>query len=320
MTSEGLVLGVDVGNSKTHAAVVDRAGVVVGAAAGPGWVSADLTAATAVDHVLGLAERACGRRTGFDAAAIAMANLDLPAQEQDMADRCAAVAPAAALSVVNDTFALLRAGSPTGEGIAVVAGAGINCVGVHGDRVARFHALGRVSGDWGGGYDVGAEGLALACRAEDGRGAATMLERLVPRHFGLDRPLQVSEAVLAGTIRRDRVLELCPVVFDAATDGDPVARSIVERQGSEVVAFVTTAVRRLAWESGPVPVVLGGGLLQSRNPVLLDAIRSSLDDRLEVTVSDEPPVVGSVLMALDLLGVRAPTVPELAARLRPLLV
>ncbi|MDF1605786.1 BadF/BadG/BcrA/BcrD ATPase family protein [Nocardioides sp. YIM 152315] len=312
----GLVLGVDVGNSKTHVAVADNAGVVVGAAAGTGWMSGDLTVDTAVDHVLGLVERACGRRTGFDAAAIAMAGLDLPEQEREMADRFAAVAPTGRSSVVNDTFALLRAGSPTGEGIAVVAGAGINCVGVRGERVARFHSLGRLSGDWGGGYDVGAEALALACRAEDGRGDATALERLVPRHFGLDRPLQVSEAVLAGTIRQDQVLDLCPLVFTAATDGDAVARSLVERQAEEVVAFVTTSVRRLGWESGPVPVVLGGGLLQSRNPVLLDAICTSLDDRLEVTVSDEPPVVGSLLMALDLLGVRPAERSGLATGLR----
>ncbi|MFC7492667.1 MULTISPECIES: N-acetylglucosamine kinase [unclassified Nocardioides] len=315
----GEVLGVDVGNSKTHVAVVDRAGVVVGAAAGTGWVSGDLTFDTAADHVLDLVELACGRRTGFDAAAIAMAGLDLPEQERDMADRFAAVAVAPEMSVVNDTFALLRAGSPTGEGIAVVSGAGINCVGAHGDRVARFHSLGRLSGDWGGGFDVGAEGLAVACRAEDGRGAATVLERLVPRHFGLDRPLQVSEAVLAGTLRQDRLLELSPVVFSAATDGDAAARSIVERQAAEVVAFATTAVRRLAWDSGPVPVVLGGGLLQSRNPVLLDAITAALDDRFEVIVSTEPPVVGSVLMAFDLLGSSAPSVADLGARLLPLL-
>lgn len=317
MTAHALVLGVDVGNSKAHVAVVDTGGDVVGAAAGTGWSSGDLTAHTAVDHVLGLAERACGRRAGFAAAAIAMAGLDLPHQERDMVDRFAAAAPAPAVTVVNDTFALLRVGAPSGDGVAVVAGAGINCVGVLGDRVVRFHSLGRLSGDWGGGYDVGAEALALACRAEDGRGAATALERLVPRHFGLDRPLQVSEAVLAGRLRRDRLLELCPAVFAAAGEGDAAARSVVERLGAEVAVFARTAVRRLSWDSGPVPVVLGGGLLRSRDPVLLGAITAALDDRLEVIVSDDPPVVGSVLMALDLLGVPPPA--RLTARLRPLL-
>lgn len=96
-----------------------------------------------------------------------------------------------------------------------------------------------------------------------------------------------------------------------------MARSVVERLGAEVAVFASTAVRRLSWDSGPVPVVLGGGLLQSRDPVLLDAVTGALDDRVEVIVSDEPPVVGSVLMALDLLGVPPPA--GLTARLRPLL-
>ncbi len=298
------VLAADLGNSKTHVVVTDHDGVVLGAAAGPGWVSGGLTGETAVPHVMALAEAAGGARDGFAVAALAMAGLDLPAQEAAMAERAAGVAER--VTVVNDTFALLRAGSRSGEGVAVVAGAGINCVGVRGDRVARFHSLGRLSGDWGGGYDVGAEALALACRAEDGRGAPTVLEQLVPQHFGLDRPLQVSEAVLDGRVRQDRLLELCPAVFEAATAGDAVARGLVERLAGEVAALANVAVRRLAWGSDPVPLVLGGGLLQARHPDLLAAVDAGLDHDAHVTVCDDPPVVGSVLMALDLLGVPAP--------------
>ena len=54
--------------------------------------------------------------------------------------------------VDNDTFAVLRAGTERGWGVAVVCGAGINCVGVSPDgRHARFPALGTITGDWGGG-------------------------------------------------------------------------------------------------------------------------------------------------------------------------
>ena len=307
-----LVLGVDVGNSKTHVAVTDETGRVVGAASGTGWISGDLTADTAVDHVLTLAERACGRRA-FAAAAVAMAGLDLPSQEEAMAERFAAAGVAPLRTVLNDTFALLRAGSPTGDGVAVVAGAGINCVGVRGPRVVRFHSMGRLSGDWGGGYDVGGEALAVACRAEDGRGPDTLLRARVPEHFGLTRPLEVTEAVMTGQLREDRLLELSPVVFRAATDGDAAAAAIVHRLADEVVLLAATARRRLD-AAPPVPVVLGGGLLQSRHPLLLSRITESLDD---VLVCDVPPVVGSVQLGLDLLGVPAPA--GLAAELRPLL-
>jgi hypothetical protein len=52
-----------------------------------------------------------------------------------------------------------------------VCGAGINCVGTRADgRVWRFQSLGRISGDWGGGNQLGYDMLWLAVRAEDGRG------------------------------------------------------------------------------------------------------------------------------------------------------
>jgi N-acetylglucosamine kinase-like BadF-type ATPase len=309
-----LALGVDVGNSKTHVAVAAAEGAVVGAASGAGWISGDLTADTVVDHVLALTERACGRRTGFAAAAVAMAGLDLPSQEEAMSERFASVGVAERQTVLNDTFALLRAGSPTRDGVAVVAGAGVNCVGVRGSRVVRFHSMGRLSGDWGGGYDVGGEALAVACRAEDGRGPDTVLRTRVPEHFGLTRPLEVTEAVMMGRLREDRLLELSPVVLRAAADGDALAVAIVHRLADEVVVLAATALRRLG-APPPVPVVLGGGLLQSRDPLLLARITAALE---EVLVCEVPPVVGSVQLALDLLDVPAPG--GLAAQLGPMLV
>lgn len=313
-----LLIGVDVGNSKTHVAVTDEAGRVVGAAAGAGWVSGDLTAATVVDHVLGLAERACGQRTGFTAAAFAMAGLDLATQERDMAARVGAAAVAERVTVVNDTFALLRAGSAR-DGVAVVAGAGTNCVGVRGERVVRFHSAGRLSGDWGGGYDVGGEALAVACRAEDGRGGATLLATRVPAHFGLSRPLEVTEAVMTGRLREHRLVELAPVVFATAAEGDAAAAAIVRRLAAEVALLVLATLRRLDWSQGPAPVVLGGGLLQARDPLLLATLDDALGEarpRLDLRVCDVPPVVGAVLMAFDLTRSAPPEVAVLAAGLR----
>ena len=89
--------------------------------------------------------------------------------------------------VGNDTFAVLRAGTERGWGVAVTCGAGINCVGVAPDgRHARFPALGAITGDWGGGYDLGLAAVSAAARSEDGRGPRTSLEHAVPAHFGLD--------------------------------------------------------------------------------------------------------------------------------------
>src|SRR5213593_5033727 len=81
----------------------------------------------------------------------------------------------------NDTFAILRAGTDRTWGVGVVCGYGTNCSAVAPDgRTFRFPAIGDISGDWGGGSDIGRLALWYAVRAEDGRGDETELVHLVP--------------------------------------------------------------------------------------------------------------------------------------------
>jgi N-acetylglucosamine kinase-like BadF-type ATPase len=219
------------------------------------------------------------------------------------------------VTVGNDTFAVLRAGTERGWGVAVVCGAGINCVGVAPDgRHARFPALGPTTGDWGGGYDVGLAATSAAARSEDGRGPRTSLERLVPAHFGLDAPSALAEAIHRGTISMRRLAELPPVVFAAAAD-DAVAAEIVDRLASEVVALARVAIERLDLAEEPVEVLLGGGLLQGGDGRLIGAIAAGLGavgPSIAVNRASSPPIVGATLLALDALG----TSPEAQSRAR----
>jgi len=112
----------------------------------------------------------------------------------------------------------------------VICGQGVNAAGIAPDgQTARLDALGEISGDWGGGTDVGWAGLAAAVRARDGRGPRTALEQDVPAHWGLKTPAAVTEAFYTGRIRYRQIGQLSPVVFGAAGAGDAEARKIVDR-------------------------------------------------------------------------------------------
>ena len=118
--------------------------------------------------------------------------------------------------------------------MALVCGAGMNCVGVGPDGThVRYPALGAITGDWGGGFDVGLAGLSAAARSADGRGPKTALETAVPGHFGLGTPMQVAEAIHLDGLDRQRIGELAPLVLGAAREDD-VAGGIAERLVSEV--------------------------------------------------------------------------------------
>ena len=249
-----------------------------------------------------------------------LANADLPEEEAELSAAVQAQAWSPTATVVNDTFAILRSGLTDTDqphwGVAVVCGAGINCVGVAPDgRVTRFLALGTIAGDWGGGYFLGLEVLWHAARAEDGRGPDTVLSGYVTSHFGVERVEQVTIGLHQGKIPHDDLISLAPVLLRAADEGDPVARSLVDRQADEIAVMAITAMRRLDLTGLATPVILGGGVITARNPLLMAGITRQLAEaapRAQVRVIEVPPVVGAALLGLD--HVNAP--PDAESRLR----
>jgi N-acetylglucosamine kinase-like BadF-type ATPase len=302
------VLAIDGGNSKTDVALVAADGRVLGSARGPGFrpsVTGLTRAVESVADTVGLAFKAAGRpmQGGADHVAAYTANVDLPAEEAELHRIIAARGWGTTVAVGNDTLALLRAGAAEGWGVAVVCGSGINCVGVDAaGHVAGFAAIGRTTGDWGGGHFLGEEMLWHAVRGEEGRGPATAMTPAVALHFGLDRAIDVGLAVHTGQIPEARLGELTPSLFEVAAAGDAVARSLVDRLAEEVFVMSQVIMRRLDLLATPTEVVLGGGVLAARHQVLMDAI----DERFRVgaphtvlTVVSAPPVLGAALLGLD---------------------
>ena len=302
------VLAVDGGNSKTDLVLVREDGELEGLARGPASSPHGVGVEGTVGILATLLEEVLGEPPSdvvADVAELLMAGVDFPAEEAELREAVEKRGWAGRVIVGNDTFAVLRAGTERGWGVAVVCGAGINCVGVAPDgRHARFPALGPTTGDWGGGYDVGLAATSAAARSEDGRGPRTSLERVVPAHFGLDTPSALAEAIHRGTIPMRRLAELPPVVFAAAAD-DAVAAEIVDRLASEVVALARVAIERLDLAEEPVEVLLGGGLLQGGDGRLIGAIAAGLGavgPSIAVNRASSPPIVGATLLALDALG------------------
>ena len=309
------VLAVDGGNSKTDVALVTADGRVLGSARGGGFVPQRVGAEAAVAG-LGPLVAAAAAEAGLDLrpgrgplvthVSACLAGADMPVEEQQLQRAVAAHGWARTVSVANDTFALLRSGTDAPRGVAVVCGAGINCVGLLPDgRTARFPALGAITGDWGGGGGLATSVMFAATRAEDGRGPHTALASATARHFGLPSADAVAQAVHLGSLPGTRLHELVPVLFAVAGQGDPVALELVERQADEIVRMALVALRRLELLDAPADVVLGGGVLASRQPLLLDGVRARLAAEAPLAVPrvvDTPPVVGAALLGLDYLA------------------
>jgi N-acetylglucosamine kinase-like BadF-type ATPase len=303
--SEPVVIAVDGGASKTHLALIGSDGELLELIRGAESSPQNLGLERALAVLDGLFARAGGTKGVAAIAQLNMSGVDFPSEEQELREAIEARRWAERTVVDNDTFAVLRAGTERGWGVAVVCGSGINCVGVSADgRHARFPALGQITGDWGGGTDVGYAALFAAARGHDGRGPHTSLERAVPAHFGLETPDELAEAIHRGRIPARRLVELPPVVF-AEAERDPVAAAILERLASEIVAMARVALERLELANEPVEVLLGGGLIQSGDGRLGAAVEHELHrlaPKVSVSATSSPPIVGAALLGLDELG------------------
>jgi N-acetylglucosamine kinase-like BadF-type ATPase len=314
----GGVLAIDAGNSKTDVALVAADGRLLGRARGPGFRPHVIGAQDAIiglEPLLAHLGLPLGQGPQVAHVSACLANADLPVELEAMEHQIEARAWGLTSYVGNDTFALLRMGVERPPGVAVVCGAGINCSGIAADgRTARFAALGKISGDWGGGGFLAEEALWCASRSVDGRGPKTSLARLLPLFFGTADVPALVEALHLGTISADRLHEAAPVLFAAAADGDPVAASVVRRQAKEVVALAVSALRRLDLLEEPVDVILGGGVLTAGHALLLNSIDEGLAlgaPKARARVVGSPPVLGAALLGLD--AIAAP--PDAKARL-----
>lgn len=308
------VLAVDAGNSKTDVAIVAADGSVLGTARGGGFRPHVVGPEAAIDGIAPLVARAAaeaGLTVAGDGPLVThtsacLANADLPVEERALQEEIARRGWSKTTVVANDVFALLRSGTDAPRGVAVVCGAGINCAGLLPDgRTARFPALGAITGDWGGGGGISLEVMWNAVRAEDGRGPATALAAATAAHFGLPSAGAVAEAVHLGELPEGRLHELVPVLFACADAGDPIACGLVERQAEEIAVLALVALERLDLLDAPADVVLGGGVLAARQPMLLAGVNARIAARAPHAVPKivtTPPVVGAALLGLDHLA------------------
>jgi N-acetylglucosamine kinase-like BadF-type ATPase len=317
MSVDGLVVAVDGGGVKTDLALLDSTGALLSLVRGGTSQAHYLGVEGCLEVLEGLLEAALTRaaldplqRPVASTAQLLLAGVDLPEELSALRAAVERLEWSKQFVIGNDTEALLRAGTDRGWGVAVVCGTGINCLGVAPEapgstpREARFLSFGAVSGDWGGGGDVGLAALAAAVRAADGRGPRSVLERAVPVHFGLKDPFEVARAFHLEELPIARLGELAPVVLGAGEE-DAVAAGILQRLVDEVIAFAGAALRRLELTETDPDVVLGGRLLRSVSAGVVDAIARGIRDvapRVRVIVSPSEPIVGAALLGLDAIA------------------
>ena len=319
------ILAVDGGNSKADLALVGAGGGLLAAVRtttiSHQAVGLERGMQTLVDAVHGLATTA-GIDAGLPVAehgVFALAGADFPEDVRLLRRAIQRLGLTGSATILNDTFGALRAGTERPWGVVLICGQGINGAAIApSGRSLRFDGVGRSSGDWGGGGELGREAVAAAVRGRDHRGPRTSLERLVPHHFGLASPAALTKALYLRRLDESRLPELAPIVFSAAGQGDAVARSIVDRLADELATMAGSLIRRLRMTRLDPEIVLAGGVFRTRDEPFYARLEhgiSAVAPRARTARLMAPPVLGAALLGLDLTTGRQVADPAAAARL-----
>lgn len=314
------VLGVDGGSSKTHALVIAETGQVLGfgQAAGSNHQTHGLENAmgeisTAVHAAL---VHAALKPIEIELGVYCLSGADLPQDYTLLGNAVKDLSISRQVLIKNDTMAALRAGLTRPWGVVVVCGSGFNAAGrsPSGEEFV-LPGLGPISGDWGGGGDLSLEMIRQIARAWDGRGRPTVLAEWVLQALQVESVEEMIDRLYREEIDQQRLLDLVPLVFQAAEAKDEVARELIERMGTEVGITALAVVRRLKMMETDVEVVLAGGVYKGQGSLLIDTIRGVVHAEVpdaELVRPRYEPVVGAALLALDELSVQ-PTQEHIAA-------
>ncbi len=306
-------LGVDIGGTKSHALIAEENGRAVGfGSCGPGnhelvgYHGLEKALNTAVDHALRNAGLAKNQIT---AAGFGVAGYDWPSERQPTLDAIGSIGLTCPVEAVNDTIVGLLAGASQGWGVAVVAGTGTNCWGWDKD-----HNVGRVTGvgfgEHGGAGNLVEQALYSVAYEWTKRGPKTQLTDEFLHLTGARDIPALLEGIEMGTY--DITSDHAPLVYKAACQGDSVAQAIIRWAGSELGYTALAVIRQLEFSGQEFEVVLVGSLYDI-GEMLIAPMRQVITmeaPKARLICLDCPPVVGGVLLAMDLAGKNYPALRE----------
>jgi N-acetylmuramic acid 6-phosphate etherase len=210
---------------------------------------------------------------------------------------CLGIWPKARIVTGSDRQSGLAAALDHGDGIVVNAGSGSSVTGRRGDHIEKAGGWGHILGDAGGGYSVSIQALRLILREHDLRRGAIEFTAKVLHALSLNN---LDE--LVRWVRRANKMEiamLAPVVFDAATAGDPRMIEIIE-EGARVLCEYTEAVASRLHVLAPKVALIGG--LFHRDSIYTHAFRRRLKKNLpdaRVVVAERAPELGAAWLAVE---------------------
>ena len=266
-----LLAGFDAGQTSTRCRVCRWQEVgwqIIGEGSGPGVSHLEASGGAerfrqAVLTSLKSASEGEGERR-LDAAVIGASGIEQSSALQPRATALLADAlslPEDRVLATGDERTALRGAFPEGDGIILISGTGMICLGRdHQGKEHRCGGWGWMLDGAGSAFDLGHQGLQLTLQMADGRRPDHPLRQRMWKQLGCRSHADVKAWVVQPSRTAADLAALAPLLVAAADAGLPAAQDILQRS---VVALVNCAATVAGELALPQPAVAGlGGVLQ----------------------------------------------------------
>ncbi|MCY0882169.1 MAG: hypothetical protein OWS74_09245, partial [Firmicutes bacterium] len=265
-----------------------------------GWARALQNIAAAIKSVL---QQAGVGEKDITSGVLGLAGVDFAEEETKVLEALRRELPGftAPWRVVNDSAIALYSGADAGWGMVSVNGSGCNVLARdEKGRTKAWSGLGYEFGDCGGGIAIIRQSLHAAFRSMQQRGRPTALARGVLHALRQPTWEDLRRAMHFQEITEEKFLQLVPLVFALAAQGDAVATGILEKTGKKMGESVVGMAYQMQWMHRPFALVLSGSVWQAPYSPLTDCFMQEVSQKLPqamVSMSRLQPVAGAVLWA-----------------------
>ena len=301
-----IVLGMDIGGTKSHAILADETGHLLGEGVGGSgninFIPLELAEQSFQDAIT-----TAQKQAGIKKLTAEIAVIGIEPQPDPLFPCVNRLAHPKRILRKAEGECSLVGGIVEKVGLSLIAGTG--SVGWGRNEAGQSHVTscwGPI-GDEGSAYDLAQRGINAAFWADDGRGAPTrMADEIIAKIGGPTLRDCVTPLYTSQDFRRE-VSQYARIVMDLATADPPdkVMQQIVHDGAEEVAHILATCAERLGLHKAGYKVAATGSLV-TKVPYYFDQIHTRLRNRhlnATMVLPRFSPGIGAILIALDLIGV-----------------
>jgi N-acetylglucosamine kinase-like BadF-type ATPase len=311
MSSEGYLLGIDGGNTKTDFVLADSSGNLVdwlhvGTCSHEQLPGGYDEAAKILDSWIGLlCEDNHISRSDIVAAVMGLAGIDTSEQLLAMiqSTRCLSLPN---LVLMNDVFPAIKAATSDGCGICSSCGTGVVTGGIDNKgNVLQVGGIGHAVGDRAGGMFLASEALDAVYAERMRNGPVTSMTAPIMEILCVSKNEQFIDTISDKFYKKNIPPAIfVRILFSEADRGDPVALDIVKRAAHNMADSVIGCYRNLVFDTHVDIIMTGTVWTMAETPKLSQIFKSRILDYINIKHCFLnfvlPPVSGAICWAMQL--------------------